>query len=696
MLEIHDEEKKLPGQFLVISGIIFILISIVCFTAWNWRALGAIEKFGLDAVIFSICVFSAMACKKWRAMALFCAAASLGLFWASFGQVFQQASSLENFAAAWALCVIPVFLADRNSAVWNLLCLLVITAISDLNGSTFAILSVSGILTVIALYFSEKPSWTLIPLSAMFIAANAAVLRLVFETFKPDYLWGIAAFAFLAWLNARKQIKVARIGMLLSGLVIFNALCGKALIFMEFGVIFITGFMAFLNIAIAWLTLRHLSENKTIIKICGFAATVFLALFICAMSATIGAGLETLIAAIILIVAGIIIETRGEYKVSAAIFSGIFVISGFFALDAAFFDLIDEASIFDNAFMFGLFQIVAAAPVWLIAKKTRPILVSYTPAAIMAVCLISNDVFVINCILLCCIACVFAKKFGREPIHTLPLIVALPFLSGLTQLVGRPEIIYMYPAYSGVAFYAFACMAVKETRMHLVPALLLGGVMAIALPAASMLSICLAFAGFQRGNRIFTFFGAISFVLSILSFYYTTDLSFPEKALRMGILGSAMLIPGLFVLKIVPQKPCFQGSVNLALAVLAILVICLGSIIEKERILFYGEKVIFEITPRDPRDFMLGDYMNLSYKIDPSYGTRKNGYARLETDQDGFVIRVTGPFNECGNKICVKIKDGKLLLPRKFYFEEGMEEEKSGYAIMRCLKGTCLVTGLKN
>ena len=150
------------------------------------------------------------------------------------------------------------------------------------------------------------------------------------------------------------------------------------------------------------------------------------------------------------------------------------------------------------------------------------------------------------------------------------------------------------------------------------------------------------------------------------------------------------------------QKP----AVTIIIAILGlalVLVVMTRNIIKYENHLATGDTVLLALAPVDPRGFMQGDYMTLSYALerdvfaalnkDPgSYPTNEEGYVIVALDQHnvGQLVRLAAnqSKNLASNEIAIyyRIRNGVMqLATNAFFFQEGHGEafEAAEYGLFR-------------
>ena len=162
------------------------------------------------------------------------------------------------------------------------------------------------------------------------------------------------------------------------------------------------------------------------------------------------------------------------------------------------------------------------------------------------------------------------------------------------------------------------------------------------------------------------------------------------------------------------QKPAVTIIITL-LGLALVLVVMTRNIIKYEAHLTTGDTVLLALAPVDPRGFMQGDYMTLSYALerdvfaalnkDPgSYPNNEQGYVIVALDQHnvGQFMRLAAnqPKNLASNEMAFhyRIRNGTMqLATNAFFFQEGHGEafEAAEYGLFRINdKGEPLLTNL--
>ena len=162
------------------------------------------------------------------------------------------------------------------------------------------------------------------------------------------------------------------------------------------------------------------------------------------------------------------------------------------------------------------------------------------------------------------------------------------------------------------------------------------------------------------------------------------------------------------------QKPAVTIIIAL-LGLALVLVVMTRNIIKYEAHLTTGDTVLLALAPVDPRGFMQGDYMTLSYALerdvfaalnkDPgSYPTNEEGYVIVALNQHNVGqfkrLAANQPRNLASNEMALhyRIRNGVMqLATNAFFFQEGHGEafEAAEYGLFRINdKGEPLLTNL--
>jgi len=162
------------------------------------------------------------------------------------------------------------------------------------------------------------------------------------------------------------------------------------------------------------------------------------------------------------------------------------------------------------------------------------------------------------------------------------------------------------------------------------------------------------------------------------------------------------------------QKPAVTIIIAL-LGLALVLVVMTRNIAKYENHLATGDTVLLALAPVDPRGFMQGDYMTLSYALerdvfaalnrDPgSYPTNEQGYVIVALDNNKVAqfmrLAANQPKGLANNEMAIhyRIRNGAMqLATNAFFFQEGHGEafEAAEYGLFRVNdKGEPLLTNL--
>ena len=162
------------------------------------------------------------------------------------------------------------------------------------------------------------------------------------------------------------------------------------------------------------------------------------------------------------------------------------------------------------------------------------------------------------------------------------------------------------------------------------------------------------------------------------------------------------------------QKPAVKIIIAL-LGLALVLGVMTRNIAKYENHLTTGDTVLLALAPVDPRGFMQGDYMTLSYALerdvfaalnrDPgSYPTNEDGYVIVALDNNKVAqfmrLAANQPKNLATNEMAIhyRIRNGAMqLATNAFFFQEGHGEafEAAEYGLFRVNdKGEPLLTNL--
>lgn len=136
-----------------------------------------------------------------------------------------------------------------------------------------------------------------------------------------------------------------------------------------------------------------------------------------------------------------------------------------------------------------------------------------------------------------------------------------------------------------------------------------------------------------------------------------------------------------------------------------------SSIASRTELLETGGRVVLELTPADPRDVVMGDFMALAYKADAEAAAEKlhgKPAGALRSAPDHLCLTRTEPAHAAAfapsaaacpagtTTLRLDPANGRPQLPRRWFFPSGDAERMSAarFADLRCRDGRCLIAGL--
>ena len=133
-----------------------------------------------------------------------------------------------------------------------------------------------------------------------------------------------------------------------------------------------------------------------------------------------------------------------------------------------------------------------------------------------------------------------------------------------------------------------------------------------------------------------------------------------------------------------------------------------STIASRTELLETGGRAVLELTPVDPRDVVMGDFMALAYKADEETALMKrSGAPAAESAPAVLCLTRTEPAHAaafapsaaaCPAGAAVRLDPaaGRPQLPRRWFFPSGDAERFSAarFADLRCRNGRCLIAGL--
>ncbi len=223
------------------------------------------------------------------------------------------------------------------------------------------------------------------------------------------------------------------------------------------------------------------------------------------------------------------------------------------------------------------------------------------------------------------------------------------------------------------------------------------------------------------GDRPLMILGVLALAASCLLFYYLPVFTFQEKMMDMGIPGLCLLAAGLWMEyrfrtsdragNTLPPAapPLLRQALPFALCAAVLIALFCTAVADRKRLLREGEEVLLALAPKDPRAFLFGDYMALSYDLDRLLSRPGNCPGCLPLAVDEERTAHASPDDILWGKDCREVPapaltvdrkasgDLRLRLPRRFYMEEGLGPllENAAFAVLRFdNKNRLLLTGL--
>lgn len=136
-----------------------------------------------------------------------------------------------------------------------------------------------------------------------------------------------------------------------------------------------------------------------------------------------------------------------------------------------------------------------------------------------------------------------------------------------------------------------------------------------------------------------------------------------------------------------------------------------STIASRTELLETGGRIVLELTPADPRDVVMGDFMALAYKTDEETALVKrsgNSKSTIESAPAHLCLSRTEPAHAAAlaasaaacpadtAALSLDPATGRPQLPRRWFFPSGEAERFSAarFADLRCRDGRCLIAGL--
>ena len=785
---------RLPGMTVFTAGFALVFAAAVYFFAWNWYGLPEAARFLLTGGASALCLaLSFLAERKNRrsaaALALLGSALSTGIFWVTFGQIFQSGATAWELCLVWAACVLPLFLLRGNASLWNLLVTLLFIASCvrpfPLLPTSFRELSLlpplitaagSCALALFPPLRRRSPcglnAWLALPLTLLAASATALCVQLILfypdiKTGLPEAAAGPAALAIVLAAALRFRHAPALCEAALALVVLLNALILRGfdhLSSVALAFLFTAANIFFASLlALALPRLRQKNSRRPLSpglfslvpSILGgfFAAVSFIALitltFLDNAVALHSAGLACMIC-------GIVLWRRRGTHVFRSVLSSALVSGG---------SLCFHLSLFDYAFPVIMASVWAASLfIYLLMNSPIPRFFAMFWALVTSLVLLPQSVSAGVPLYLLLAFLLFlplvAAAFGRFPrgmlrpaaLACLSVLPALPLSMPSPAFEETTERILITIAALNLAFLLLRQLLPPFSAALPRPGKLAAGIAALLpvwffSPLESLFALNLIFAGVTNApnhdsaenkdapafDKVLTGMGIVILAASLVLFYYAIDHYFPLETMAMAALetGTHFLsmtmaagIPGLCLLFLgmqmerrprpeTPEKPespplpsLLRHGLPFALIASLMTAVACTAIVDRKKLLQTGDEILLSLRPRDPRAFMIGDYMDLTYDIERYSPVEGPLCMPLAVDELGIARPIPDAVKQgdcTGVSAPAVLVDApshgftRLRLPHRYYFEQGLARvyADAAFAVLRCDRNNnCLLKGL--
>lgn len=173
-----------------------LLAGVICFFAFNWQGLNKFIKLAVPFSAFlALGFFAAFKGLETFAgkMLSFCAAFTVGIFFAVYGQVYQTGADAWQLFLSWALVIIPLAVLTKETALW-----LLFVIISNVFFYTFPIKA----------YFGYNALLLIPALFNFIVYAVFEVIDVKFKISRPAYFKNILLIVVLAALSLAANIYI--------------------------------------------------------------------------------------------------------------------------------------------------------------------------------------------------------------------------------------------------------------------------------------------------------------------------------------------------------------------------------------------------------------------------------------------------------------------------------------------------------
>lgn len=782
---------RLPGRTVSAAGFALVFAAAVYFFAWNWYGLPEAVRFILTGGTSALCLtLSFLAERRGRhhaaSLALLGTALFTGIFWVTFGQIFQSGATAWELCLVWAASVVPLFLLRRSAALWNVLILLLFTASCmrpfsllltrpwDFHLLTPLVTAAAGCALALFPPLRRRSScglnaWLALPLTLLTGTATALCVQLILffpdtPVGLPELAAGPAALVLIAASALRFRHTLALCETALALIVLLNALllrrfdhlssAGLALLLTAANTLFT--FLLALALPRLRQTLPRSPRSFGLVSLVpsilgGFLAAIS---FISLITLTFPDNALVLHAAGLACMAcGIILRRMRPKNVFLSALSSALILGGAMCF---------HVSLLDYALPVIMASIWAAA-LFLYLLMEDPVLRFFSMfwALVTGIVLLPQTVpegmplYLLLAFLL--FLPLVAASLGRFPRGMLrpAALACLCVLPGLP--LSMPHI-----AFEETTERILITIAALNLGLLLLRLLLQGsnssrpGKIALGIaamlpvwffsPLESLFALNLILAGSASArsrdagskdtpalDRTLTGMGIFLLTASLVLFYYAIDHYFPLETVAMaffktgtdflnmtmaaGIPGFCLILAGIPMERRprpeTPERPetpqvppLLRHGLPFALVAVLMTAVACTAIVDRKNLLKTGDEILLSLRPRDPRAFMIGDYMDLTYDIE-RYSTVEGPLCMpLAVDELGIARPIPDRVKQgdcSGVPAPAVLVDAsahgfaRLRLPHRFYFEQGLARvyADAAFAVLRCDRNNhCLLQGL--
>ena len=169
-----------------------------------------------------------------------------------------------------------------------------------------------------------------------------------------------------------------------------------------------------------------------------------------------------------------------------------------------------------------------------------------------------------------------------------------------------------------------------------------------------------------------------------------------------------MMVRGEHDGETIEQAPALRKFLPFALCSALVVAMFTAAVADRKAILRKGREMLLPLIPKDPRIFMLGDYMELTYELEGEKFAEEGPLCLpLAIDEKG--IAHPSPDRLPADADCSKVPapvvqversafgNMRLRLPHRYYFEQGLARvyADAAFAVLRCDRNNnCLLKGL--